>query len=119
MKDNIPAVLMRWTGVGFAEADCQTTKKSAQRFIKGPLPLPWMQKAMMLPGKSTQVALALWYLAGLTQSLQVKLSPSVVRSFGVSRDAQYDAIVRLERASLITVKRTPGRALMVTILPVE
>ena len=117
MKDNIPAVLMRWTGAGFATSDSH--KKPAQRFIKGPLPLPWMQRAMALPGKGTQVALALWYLAGLTQSSQVKLSPSVVRSFGVSRDAQYDAIVRLERASLITVKRTPGRALMVTILPVE
>ena len=43
-------------------------------FIKGPLPLDWMQRAARLPGKTLQVALALWYLAGLQKSLTVKLA---------------------------------------------
>lgn len=117
MSNEIAAELLSWTGHGFSQG--APTERSKQRFIKGPLPLPWMLRAMTLPGKTTQVALAIWYLAGLNKSLQVKLSPKVVNSFGVSRDAQYDAIGRLETAGLVAVSRAPGRAMLVTILAAE
>lgn len=117
MSDDIAAECLRWTGAGYAPAAPST--KSKVRFIKGPLPLPWMLQAMQLPGKATQVALALWYLAGLTQSRQVKISPQIIRAFGVSRDAQYDALNRLAAADLITLTRTPGRAPSVTLLEVD
>lgn len=117
MSDDIPAMLLRWTGENFSQA--VAPEKQPRRFIKGPLPLPWMLEAMKLPGKTTQIALAIWYLAGLTKSNHVKLSPKVVRLFGVSRDAQYDAVARLEGARLIAVTRAPGSALEVTILDFE
>lgn len=117
MSSEITAELLRWTGEVFSPT--AVTEKKSRRFIKGPLPLPWMVQAMSLPGKATQVALAIWYLAGLTKSTRVKVSPKVVRLFGISRDAHYDAVARLENAGLIAVIRAPGSALEVTILDAE
>lgn len=84
-------------------------------FIKGPLPLDWMQRAARLPGKTLQVALALWYLAGLQKSLTVKLSSKPLDAMGVSRDAKYDALARLVAAGLVAVDQKPGQAPIVTL----
>jgi hypothetical protein len=84
-------------------------------FIKGPLPLDWMQRAARLPGKTLQVALALWYLAGLQKSLTVKLASKPLDAMGVSRDAKYDALARLAAAGLVAVDQKPGQAPIVTL----
>lgn len=84
-------------------------------FIKGPLPLDWMQRAARLPGKTLQVALALWYLAGLQKSQTVKLASKPLEAMGVSRDAKYDALARLVGAGLVAVDQKPGQAPIVTL----
>lgn len=84
-------------------------------FIKGPLPLDWMQRAARLPGKTLHVALALWYLAGLQKSHSVKLASKPLEAMGVSRDAKYDALSRLVAAGLVTVHQKPGQAPLVTL----
>jgi hypothetical protein len=84
-------------------------------FIKGPLPLDWMQRAARLPGKTLQVGLTLWYLAGLQKSQTVKLASKQLESMGVSRDAKYDALARLVASGLVTVNQKPGRAPIVTL----
>lgn len=84
-------------------------------FIKGPLPLDWMQRAARLPGKTLHVALALWYLAGLQKSHSVKLASKPLEAMGVSRDAKYDALSRLVAAGLVTVHQQPGQAPVVTL----
>jgi len=84
-------------------------------FIKGPLPLDWMQHAARLPGKTLQVALALWYLAGLQKSHTVKLASKPLETMGVSRDAKYDALARLVSAGLVAVDQKPGQAPIVTL----
>lgn len=84
-------------------------------FIKGPLPLDWMQRAARLPGKALQVALALWYLAGLQKSQTVKLASKPLEAMGVSRDAKYDALARLAAAGLVAVDQRPGQAPIVTL----
>ena len=43
-------------------------------FIKGPLPLVWVQQAASMPGKTLQVGLTLWYLSGLQKSPTVRLA---------------------------------------------
>jgi hypothetical protein len=91
-------------------------KQKVPGFIKGPLPLSWMQRAMALPGKTIHVALALWFLSGLKCDKTVKLSGKIVRSFGVSRDAKYDALKRLEAENLIKICRKPGSVPVVTLL---
>lgn len=35
-------------------------------FLKGPIPLPWLQGAARLPGKALHVGVVLWFLSGLT-----------------------------------------------------
>lgn len=85
-------------------------------FIKGPLPLVWMTKAAQMPGKTLQVALALWYLCGLQKTNSVKLTTKTSSLFGLSRDAKYDALSRLEAAGLIEVLRLPGCSPVVTLL---
>ncbi len=84
-------------------------------FIKGPLPLDWMQKAARLPGKALQVALALWYLAGLNKSHTVRLASKPLEAMGVARDAKYDALSRLAAAGLIAIEQKPGQAPIVTL----
>ena len=85
-------------------------------FIKGPIPLGWITKAASVEGKTLHVAIALWFLAGLKRSRQVALSQSTLRLFGVSRQASYRALSRLESAGLVSVDRHPGRNPIVTIL---
>lgn len=92
-------------------------KGPAGRFIKGPLPLTWMQEAARLPGKTLQVALTLWYLAGLQKTSTVRLASRPLDLMGVSRDAKYEALARLANAGLVTVEQKVGQAPMVTLHP--
>ncbi|MBS4011260.1 MAG: hypothetical protein KGZ72_10955 [Roseovarius sp.] len=90
--------------------------KTPARFIKGPLPLEWMQAAARMPGRTLQVALVLWYLVGLKRSDTVRLSSEQLDAVGVSRDAKYDALQRLSATGLVTVEQRPGRAPVVTVV---
>ena len=87
-----------------------------KKFIKGPIPLDWITKAAGAKGKTLHVGMTLWFLSGLKRSCKVALSQSKLRLFGVSRQASYRALLRLEDAGLVSVERHPGRNPMVTIL---
>jgi hypothetical protein len=69
-----------------------------------------------MPGKTLQVGLTLWYLAGLQKSRTVKLAAKHLTGMGVSRDAKYVALERLLTAGLISVEQSPGSAPTVTLL---
>jgi hypothetical protein len=88
-----------------------------ERFLKGPVPLPWLEAAARLPGKSLHAGIALWYAAGLARSAAVPLSNISGVRFGLDRNAKYRALAWLEDAGLITVERKLGRAPVVTLLP--
>ena len=89
--------------------------KCSKMFIKGPIPLGWMTKAASVGGKTLHVAVALWFLVGLKRSRKVTLSQSKLKLFGVSRQASYRALLRLEDAGLVSVDRHPGRNPIVTL----
>ena len=111
---------LRWdpaAGEFVPEAENESGRKPAG-FIKGPLPLPWMQAAARLPGRTLQVALALWYLAGLKKDTTVRLTTKPLVDMGVSRDAKYDSLARLEEAGLVSIQRQSGQAPLVTLLEV-
>lgn len=93
--------------------------QKGEAFLKGPIPLAWLERAARLPGKSLQAAVALWYAAGLTRSARIPLSNVSGHRFGLDRNAKYRALAWLERAGLVTVERKLGRAPIVTILPPE
>ncbi len=100
----------------FVDAQASAQAKAQAGFIKGPLPLDWIQAAARMPGRTLQVALVLWYLAGLKKSDTVRLSSEQMDTVGVSRDAKYDALQRLSAAGLVSVDQRPGRAPLVTLV---
>ena len=93
--------------------------RKGEHFLKGPVPLPWLEAAARLPGKSLHTGVALWYVAGLTRSPTVALSNLSGGKFGLDRNAKYRALAWLESAGLVRVERKLGRAPVVTILPSE
>lgn len=86
------------------------------KFVKGPIPLDWLQAAAQQPGKTLHVAIAIRYLAGLERSLTVRLRSKVLAGFGVERGSMYRALERLEKLGLITVVRKVGRHPVVSIV---
>jgi hypothetical protein len=79
----------------------------------------WLTRAALLPGRSLQVAMALWSISGVTGLRCLPLSNRDVRRFGLDRNAKYRGLARLEEAGLVDVKRKLGRAPIVTILEPE
>jgi hypothetical protein len=91
----------------------------ARGFLKGPVPLAWLEAAARLPGKSVHAGIALWYTAGLLRSASIPLSNLSGHHFGCDRHAKYRPLASLEGAGLVRVERKLGRAPIVTILEVE
>ena len=79
----------------------------------------WLSRAAQLPGKSLQVALAIWFLAGLKNHASVKLGQSVLNDFGVDRHSKARALTWLADAKLISIQSASGCAPVITILAVE
>lgn len=69
----------------------------------------WLCEAARQPGKAAQLALMLAWQAAQASSPAVKPARRGLRRFGVSRDACYDGLKRLEDAGLVHVWRLPGR----------
>ncbi len=93
--------------------------RRGEGFLKGPVPLGWLEAAARLPGKSLHAGVALWYAAGLSRSAVIPLSNLAGLRFGMDRNAKYRALEWLEEAGLIKIERKLGRAPVVTILPLE
>jgi hypothetical protein len=90
--------------------------KGNEWFLKGPIPGAWLTLAARLPGRALHVALALWYLAGLKKTREVKPTGNTWERFGVSPDAAYRGLRALEAAGLVWVDRRRGRCPLVKIL---
>lgn len=102
-----------------AEADALKSEREARLFLRGPIPLPWLQKAARLPGKSLHVAMLIWFRVGCERSNEVALCPAHRRRFGLQRHAVQRALRALERAELVYVARKNGRASVVTVRDVS
>jgi len=89
-----------------------------EKFLKGPIPRPWLVRAARLPGKSLHVAVGLWFWAGIRRTDTVKLSTAFMETLGVGRHSVYRALRVLEAVGLITVERHAGRLPVVTLLSV-
>jgi hypothetical protein len=87
-------------------------------FLKGPIPMAWLNAAARLPGKTLNVGIAIWWLAGMSKTTSFKLTRKALDQLGVSRDAASDGLRRLEEDGLILVKRLPGQRSTVEILPI-
>lgn len=96
-------------------AKTKSVKRAGAKFLKGPVPLPWLIAAGELPGKALVAGMGLWFLSGLTGSKTVKPTGRLWQSLSISRQAAYRAIAALEKRGLIEVKRQPGCAPIVTL----
>lgn len=90
-------------------------RERPRRYIRT-IPLPWATKAMSLPGKSAAIGMLIWYFVGISRGNTVTISPTVVKRFGISRDAARRAIVWLEEARLIRVEHSGNRSPRVTVI---
>ena len=85
-------------------------------FIKGPIPIPWVEMAAQLPGKALALGIGLWWLHGMARDAEVKLTKRLLQTFNLSRDAATDGLARLEKSGLVQVKRAPGKRPLVLII---
>jgi hypothetical protein len=91
--------------------------KSGDRFIKGPIPWSWISEAANLSGGALKVSLAIWQLAGMKKSRKVKLSNTILKELGVSRNTKYRALADMENAGLISVSHKSGNSPEIEIKP--
>jgi hypothetical protein len=89
--------------------------RKAERFLKGPVPWPWLVRAMALPGKALAVGLILWLQCGLTGRRTVLFCLARAVAEGIPTTTARRAVRALERAGLVAIRRKPGSGLEVTI----
>jgi len=90
--------------------------RSGEKFVKGPIPWSWIAVAGRIPGKAAQVALALWFAAGVSKARTFPVPMSRIRELGVTRQAAYRGLQAMEDAGLIALERGRGRRAVVTLL---
>ena len=83
--------------------------RRGRQFIKGPVPMPWVERAARLPGKALAVGLLLWFRHGMGGGALITVSRPLMERFGVSRKAAGRALTALEQAGLIRADRAAGR----------
>ena len=106
----LPVVRIYYDGTG-----SNRSYRSDRPFIKGPIPMDWIAAAAGLPGKTLNAALALWWLSGMKDHSEFKVTRQALAFLRVSDDAYRDALSRLEDARLVTVHRRPGQRALVRI----
>lgn len=124
MPDADPFAPDRWemaadpvqTPARTAKKKCPPRPRRADRFLKGPVPWPWLLRAMTLPGKALAVGLILWLQCGITGRRTVLFCLARAAADGIPTTTARRAIREPERAGLVTICRKPGRGLEVTIL---
>src|SRR5262245_10915953 len=79
--------------------------RPGEKFIRGPLPVTWFNRAAALKGQALWVGLLLWGVFGCTGRATVRFSLSQATSAGISERTVNRAIHQLERAGLIRVAR--------------
>jgi len=106
------------TNTSAAELQREPSRRRG-RFLKGPVPWPWLLQAMKLPGKALAIGLMIWLKCGITKRDTVHFCLREAEEAGISTKAARLAIQQLEADGLIEVQRLPGRGLDVTILKAE
>ncbi len=92
----------------------KSVKPKTDKYVR--MDLDWVIRASRLRGCALQVGVKLWYLAGITRSLTVRLNLSGLDDQQVPHATASRALASLAKAGLIVVEREPGRAPVVTII---
>jgi len=81
-----------------------------QRFIKGPIPVPWMAEAFALTPSAAKCALALYYQLGLSGSDEFKIEPARFRELAIDDTARRRGLRDLEKAGLIRLQKQTSKS---------
>src|SRR5262249_29761549 len=80
--------------------------KPSEKFLKGPVPLPWLQVATRQKGKALHVGVGLWFWAGVKKTRTISLNLTRLEGdFGIRRHSASRALRALEEARLVSVSR--------------
>jgi hypothetical protein len=85
-------------------------------FLKGPVPLDWLERSARLGGKCLSLGLALWFTAGLTKNDTFKVQGKTLKTLSIGRQAYYRCLSKLEKAGLIKTEHSKGCSTIITIL---
>lgn len=105
------------SGVSTRAAQPLRRERVTHWFLKGPIPWDWITRAASLPGKALHVGIGIWFWSGIKRTkkdIPVSLS-RIARDFGFDHSTSSRALGALERASLITVVRSNGRKVVVSL----
>ena len=83
-------------------------------FLKGPVPLRWLQHAARLPSPAFIVGIGIWFWSGMRKSSTVRVSGRMF-PLPLSRYAVYRGLSHLETAGLIVMRRRHGHPAIVTL----
>jgi hypothetical protein len=93
--------------------------RKREAFLKGPIPLPPLLEAAILPGRALPLYLAIHHRVAVTGSTSVSLSSSYLRPWGIDKDAKSRALGVLEKVGLIVAERRAGRPTRVTLVATD
>ena len=93
--------------------------RPGEAFLKGPIPWPWLRRALTLPGKALHVALLLWKEAGCRRNRAVRFRLAGTAEQGIHPDTAKRGLRALAAAGLVSIRHHPGQALEVTLLETD
>ena len=98
----------------------KATRRLKSPFLRGPIPLDWLQKAMKLGGTAISVGIILWYYRGLKKLLVFKIGiQDIANLIGRSWLTAKRGLKALEKEELITIQRHKGRKHLIEIREVD
>lgn len=83
-----------------------------EKFLKGPIPWRWLERAFELPGQALLVGLVIWREAGC---LNERTAPLNLSNLPVPRRTAQRALQALAGAGLVTIEHRDGRPPLVTL----
>src|SRR5262245_32363581 len=89
--------------------------RQGEKFLKGPIPWPWLERAFELPGKALHVAVLLWQEVGCRSCRTVRFCLNGELPRGLNRQSARRGLRQLVSAGLVEVRRFPGKGLEVTL----
>ncbi len=85
-------------------------------FVRGPVPLTWLNRALSLGDKAGHLSWALWWLVGIRKGNPVRLTRRILDEFCLSPRAAARLLAEFEHAGLVEVDRKRGRSPIVTLV---
>ncbi len=91
-------------------------KRQKGRFLRGPFPWPQFRMASRLPGRAAIVWLLIHHQTRMTRKPEVTLPKGLLMDCGINRDTNQRALAALEHIGLISVIRSKGRSVRVSLI---